>query len=111
MAGTFELYKDKAGEFRFRLNAGNGNTILASEGYKTRASAEAGIESVRKNAGEDARYDRKTGASGKFSFALKAANGQIVGTSQTYDAAAARDKGVESVKAHAADAKLSDLTA
>ena len=46
----FEIYKDKAGEFRFRLKARNGEIILASEGYKTKASCENGIESVRKNA-------------------------------------------------------------
>ena len=46
----FEIYLDKAGEFRFRLTAKNGQTIAASEGYKAKASAENGIESVRKNA-------------------------------------------------------------
>ena len=46
----FEIYNDKAGEFRFRLKARNGEIILASEGYKTKASCEKGIESVRKNA-------------------------------------------------------------
>ena len=45
----FEIYTDKAGEFRFRLKARNGEIILASEGYKTKASCENGIESVRKN--------------------------------------------------------------
>ncbi len=46
----FEIYTDKAGEFRFRLKARNGEIILASEGYKTKAACENGIESVRKNA-------------------------------------------------------------
>ncbi len=45
----FEIYKDKAGEFRFRLKAKNGEIILVSEGYKSKASCEKGIESVRKN--------------------------------------------------------------
>ena len=48
----FEVYKDKAGEFRFRLNARNGEPIAASEGYKAKASCLNGIESVRKNAPE-----------------------------------------------------------
>ena len=55
MAGKIELYQDKAGEFRFRLKAGNGEPILASEGYKRRASAMNGIASVQKNAPNDAR--------------------------------------------------------
>ena len=46
----FEVYEDKAGEFRFRLKARNGEIILSSEGYKAKASCENGIESVRKNA-------------------------------------------------------------
>lgn len=46
----FELYVDKAGEFRFRLKAKNGEIIAVSEGYKAKASCLNGIESVRKNA-------------------------------------------------------------
>lgn len=48
----FELYEDKASEFRFRLKARNGEIIAVSEGYKTKASCENGIESVRKNAAD-----------------------------------------------------------
>ncbi|MBE6931197.1 MAG: DUF1508 domain-containing protein [Ruminococcaceae bacterium] len=46
----FELYMDKAGEYRFRLKATNGEVIATSEGYKSKASCENGIESVKKNA-------------------------------------------------------------
>ena len=46
----FEMYIDKAGEFRFRLKARNGEIILASEGYSQKAGCKNGIESVRKNA-------------------------------------------------------------
>lgn len=48
----FELYQDKAGEYRFRLKARNGEIILASEGYKEKSSCLNGIESVKKNAPE-----------------------------------------------------------
>ena len=48
----FEVYQDKAGEFRFRLKARNGEIIAVSEGYKAKASCLNGIESVRKNAPE-----------------------------------------------------------
>lgn len=50
MAGKFELYKDAAGKFRFRLKAGNGEIIASSEAYNTKASAANGIESVKTNA-------------------------------------------------------------
>ena len=48
----FEIYTDKAGEFRFHLKARNGEIILSSEGYKAKASCKNGVESVRKNAPE-----------------------------------------------------------
>lgn len=59
MAGKFELYKDKAGKFRFRLKASNGQVIASGEAYETKASAMKGIESVRKNA-SDATLDDQT---------------------------------------------------
>ncbi len=104
----FELYTDKAGEFRFRLKAGNGQTILASEGYGQKASALNGIESVKKNAPDDARYVRKQTASG-WSFNLKAANGQVIGTSEVYGSESARENGIESVKKNAPGAELREL--
>jgi uncharacterized protein YegP (UPF0339 family) len=48
----FEVYEDKAGEFRFRLKARNGEIVATSEGYTTKRACENGIESVRKNAPE-----------------------------------------------------------
>ena len=44
------MYTDKAGEYRFRLKAKNGEVIAVSEGYKTKTSCENGIESVKNNA-------------------------------------------------------------
>ena len=52
MAGKFELYTDKSGEYRFRLKSGNGEVIAISEGYSSKASALNGIESVRRNAAD-----------------------------------------------------------
>lgn len=50
MAAKFELYKNDSGEFRWRLKAANGEIIASGQGYKSKASTESGIESVRKNA-------------------------------------------------------------
>lgn len=52
MAGKFVITKDKKGDFRFSLKAGNGEIIAISEGYAAKASALGGIESVRKNAAD-----------------------------------------------------------
>jgi len=111
MAGKFEIYKDKRGEFRFRLKASNGQNILASEGYKARAGCDNGVASVQKNAPNDDLYERKETKAGKFMFNLKAANHQVIGTSESYETKASRDNGIESVKKHAPDAKIVDLTA
>lgn len=110
MAGSFELFTDSAGGFRFRLKAANGEIILASEAYAQRAGAENGIASVRGNAPADERYERKE-AGGGYMFNLKAANGEVIGTSEVYNSATSRDQGIESVKANAPDAALEDLTA
>jgi hypothetical protein len=50
MAAKFELYADKAGKFRFRLKAGNGQVIAVGEAYESKRAALNGIESIRKNA-------------------------------------------------------------
>ena len=50
MAGKFEVYKDKAGKFRFRLKASNGQVVAVGEAYETKASAMKGVQSVQKNA-------------------------------------------------------------
>ena len=111
MAGKFEIYKDKKGETRFRLKSGNGQIILASEGYKRKASCMNGVESVRKNSQSDDRFERKDTKSGKFMFNLRARNGQVVGTSETYESAKSRDNGIASVAKNAPGAKVDDQTA
>ncbi|MEU7184003.1 MULTISPECIES: YegP family protein [Streptomyces] len=50
MAGKFEMYTDKAGKYRYRLKAGNGEIIAVGEAYNSKASCEAGIDSVKRNA-------------------------------------------------------------
>jgi uncharacterized protein YegP (UPF0339 family) len=59
MAGTFELYRDAAGKFRFRLKASNGQIIATGEAYESKQSALYGIESVKTNA-PDADVDDQT---------------------------------------------------
>jgi uncharacterized protein YegP (UPF0339 family) len=110
MAGKYEIKKSSNGQFFFNLKAGNGEIILTSEMYKAKSSAEGGIESVRKNAPTDSRYDRKTSTSGQPYFVLKAANGEPLGRSETYSSTSAMENGIESVKKNAPDAKIEDLT-
>lgn len=110
MSGWYEISQAKDGQYRFVLKAGNGEIILTSELYKAKASAQNGIASVQKNSPDDARYDRLEAKNGKPYFNLKAANHQIIGTSQFYSGDAARDNGIESVKKNGPSEKVKDLT-
>lgn len=109
--GKFVISTRKNGEFQFNLKAGNGQIILSSEGYTTRAACDNGIESVKKNSTEDSRYERKESSNDKFYFNLKAANGQVIGSSQMYTTAAARDNGISSVMENAPTASIEEESA
>jgi uncharacterized protein len=110
MAGWFELSRSSNSQYYFVLKAGNGEIILTSEMYTTKSAAENGIASVQVNSPLDERYERKTATNGKFHFNLKAANHQVVGTSQMYVTAAGRDAGIESVKANGQSKTIKDNT-
>jgi uncharacterized protein len=111
MAGKFVLSNAANSQYRFVLKAGNGETILTSELYASKAGAQNGIASVKENAPHDARYEKKNAANGSPMFNLKAANGQIIGTSEQYSSTAARDNGITSVKNNAPGAATEDKTA
>ena len=83
MAGKFELKKSKNDKFYFSLLASNGQVILSSEMYEAKASAVNGIESVKKNGGDAARYDKLSAKDGSPYFTLKAGNGQVIGQTTT----------------------------
>ncbi|RWX01636.1 YegP family protein [Flavobacterium cerinum] len=109
--GKFVITKRANGEFQFNLKAGNGQGILASEGYSSKSGCEKGIESVKKNSQDDSQFDKLTAKNGKPYFNLKATNGQIIGTSEMYESTSARDNGIESVKTNAPTATIDDQTA
>jgi uncharacterized protein YegP (UPF0339 family) len=110
MSGWYELSNSSDGQFRFTLKAGNAETILTSELYTSKASAENGISSVQNNCQIDGRYEKKESSNNKYYFNLKAANHQIIGTSQMYISAASRDKGIESIKNNGTANTIKDLT-
>jgi len=105
----FEIYTDKRGEFRFRLKANNGQAILASEGYKSKASCTNGIESVRKNSQDDSKFEKLESKSGKTYFNLKATNGQIIGTSEMYSSNSGMQNGMASVRKNAPNAEVKEI--
>lgn len=110
MAGKFIISNAANSQYRFVLKAGNGETILTSELYASKAGAQNGIASVKENAPHDARYEKKNASNGSPMFNLKATNGQTIGTSEQYSSSAARDNGITSVKNNAPGAATEDKT-
>jgi len=106
MAGKFEIKKSASGKFHFNLKAGNGQIILSSEMYDTKAAAENGIESVKKNSPEASRFEKRISSKGDPYFVLKAGNGQEIAKSEMYSSDAACDNGIESVRNNAPDAEV-----
>ena len=104
----FEL-KKKGEQFHFVLKAGNGQVILSSEMYNTKAAAKNGIESVQKNCSNENLYERKTAKNGKFHFNLKSTNGQIVGSSQMYAAESGMNNGIQSVMKNAPGSETTEV--
>ena len=110
MAGTFVIEAGKSGKIRFNLRSGNHQVILSSETYDTKAAAMNGIESVRKNATDDSRYERKTAKDGSHYFVLKAKNGEVIGKSEMYSSTSGMENGIKSVAANAPAAAVIDRT-
>ncbi len=110
MASKFELKTAKDGQFYFNLKAGNGEVILTSQMYKAKSGALNGAESVRNNADDDSLFERKVSSSDKPYFTLKAKNHQVIGKSGFYKSTAAMEKGIDSVKRSAKDARIDELT-
>ena len=110
MAGKFELKKAKDGQFFFNLKAANGQVILKSELYKSKSSAENGIESVKTNSGIDERFERRESKNGAPYFVVLAANNQVIGQSELYSSGEAMENGIESVKNNGPGAGVDDLT-
>ncbi len=111
MTTRFEIKRATDGSFYFHLKAANAQIILASEGYTTKSNAEKGIASVKTNASQEERYERKMDSQGKPYFVLRASNGQVIGTSQMYSSNQEMENGIASVKTNAPAAAISDLTA
>ena len=109
--GKFVITTRKNGEFQFNLKAGNGEIILTSEGYESKAGCKNGIESVRKNSPDDARYERIETSTGRWRFNLKATNGQIIGSSESYEAKSGMESGIASVKKNGQSEDVDDQTA
>ncbi len=111
MAGKFEIKQAKNGKYHFNLKAGNGEIILSSQMYASKASCKNGIASVQKNCGDASRYDRKVNNGGKDYFVLKAGNQQVIGNSEAYNSKASMENGIKSVSKNGSTTNVVDTTA
>lgn len=109
MAARYVLSRSGA-QYHFVLKAGNNETILSSERYGAKQNALDGIASVKANSPYEARYERKSTTNAQYMFNLKAGNGQVVGTSESYPTAQARDGGIQSVMVNGPGAPVDDQT-
>ena len=104
--GKFVVSVRKNGEFQFNLKASNGQVILTSEGYTTKTACLNGIESVRKNAADEKKFEVKIAKNGKPFFNLKATNGQVIGASQMYASEKTMKAGIASVMKNAPESPV-----
>ena len=119
--GKFVMGPTKNGGFRFNLKANNGEVIATSETYTTDTACKNGIESVRKNAVEakledqtienfekvtNPKFEVYKDKAGEFRFRLKARNGEIIATGESYKAKASCLNGIDSIRRNAPDAAV-----
>ena len=109
MSAKFELKQAKNGKYFFNLLATNGEVILTSQMYASKATAKIGIASVKKNAAEKDQFTTQKNKAGKEYFVLKAKNHAVIGTSQGYSSAKAMKGGITSVGKNAPKADISDV--
>ena len=110
MAGKYILHTAGTSQFHWDLTGANARKILSSQLYAAKAGAEAGIQSCRANSGDESRYERLTSKDARPYFVLKAANGEIIGTSQMYGSESARDEGIASCRENGPSGVTHDTT-
>lgn len=108
--GKYHLAKAKDGEYFWNLRSSNGERILQSEMYSSKASAQSGITSCQENSPHDDRYQRLIANNGQPYFTLRARNNQTIGVSETYSSVQAREAGIASCKANGPSSPVQDDT-
>jgi uncharacterized protein len=95
----FETFQALDGRYYFNLVAGNGESVLRSQGYTRLASAQGGVASVLENGFDKRQFDVKQAQNGDWYFNLKAANGETIGSSELYSSKSNAERGGRTVRA------------
>jgi uncharacterized protein YegP (UPF0339 family) len=108
----FEMYKDNAMEFRWRLKDADGTTLATSgQGYKAKADCKKGVERIMKDAADKLKFEVYDDNAKQSRFRIIASNGQTIGSSSSgYKTKADCDKAVDAIKKGAKDADVADMT-
>jgi uncharacterized protein YegP (UPF0339 family) len=93
--GKFIITKKPNGLYYYTLKADNGQVMLSSEGYSSISGVMNGIQSVKHNATDLLKFEKKKSSNGKFFFILKARNGAIIGCSQLYENENSIDRNID----------------
>jgi uncharacterized protein YegP (UPF0339 family) len=95
----FETFQGLDGHYFFNLVAGNGQNVLRSQGYAKLASAQNGVAAVLANGNDKRQFDVKQAGNGDWYFNLRAANNEIIGTSELYASKSNAERGAVAVRA------------
>jgi uncharacterized protein len=106
MSGKYTVSLVGTSEYHWSLMARNAQTMLSSKIYAAKAGAETGIEACRVNSQDEARYDRMPANDSRYYFVLRSADGEIIGTSETYHTSRAREQAIALCKESGALAKV-----
>jgi len=82
--GKIEMFQSSDAQWRFRVKAGNGATLLSSEAYVSKQGAQNGIASVLENGVDPAMYQLNQGSNGKYNLRLRAGNYEVIAFTQQY---------------------------
>ena len=109
---TFEIYQDNAKDYRWRLKSANGAILATSgQGYKAKADCKNGVDRIKQDAAEKLKFEEYQDNKMEFRWRVKAANGQVIGSSsEGYKSKADCAKAIDVVKTGAAKADVQDKT-
>ena len=110
MPARFQIKKAKNGKFFFSLLAANGEVVLTSQMYASKATAKKGIASVQANAVDIDQFEQLKNKAGKHYFVLRAKNQQVIGTGEAYSGTTGMKKGIKSVSKNAPMAAIEDMS-
>ncbi len=109
MAGSFQIFLDKAGQHRFRFHVSGQGILLASDGHGSREACLLAIEAARAHAARGKAYERKEGPRGQHGFILKGADGETIGQGGGFASVAGRDRAIRFVMDNASSAPTADV--